>query len=308
MTLPLILQIQQAAIDSTSSGTDVLRKTKVACTKLDLAEFGSWVDLELNGYADAPADALPNYRKLRGFPEAHTSFRRHQPIIFQSAKMEETCSVAYVGLSMPEIEESLRFHNNTGFFEFAYAPAQSALLRQWLNAEAATFSIKLGASQLANIPSTVRNIILDWTMDMEKQGILGADLLFSEQERTKSGAATAKTVTNIHIEQVGAFVQNAKNSVVQGGVNSTINLPGVHQLLKQVEELLPGADLPKSVKENTETALAELKHAAEASTPDRGRLRSALQRLQRVVAPAGEHLLRIGVDAAVTRIFGGSGG
>jgi hypothetical protein len=78
--------------------------------------------------------------------------------------------------------------------------------------------------------------------------------------------------------------------------------------LKQVEELLPGADLPKSVKENTETALAELKHAAEATTPDRGRLRSALQRLQQVVAPAGEHLLRIGVDAAVTRIFGGSGG
>ena len=50
MTTPLILQIQEAALDSKSSVTDALRKAKIACVKLELAEFGNWVDLELNGY------------------------------------------------------------------------------------------------------------------------------------------------------------------------------------------------------------------------------------------------------------------
>jgi hypothetical protein len=304
LTAPLILQIQQAAIDSNSSVTDVLRKAKVACTKLDLTEFGSWVDLELNGYAEKPADELPNYRKLRGFPQGDTPFVRHLPIIFQSAKMESICSLAYVGLSMPEIEETLRSTNHKGSFKFTYAPEQTALLRQWLNSQTGMFYIALSASQLGNIPNTVRNIILDWTMDMEKQGILGTDLMFNEQERAKSEAATQKTVNNIHIRNVGAFVQSAENSVIQGGANSVINLDGVHQLVKQVEELLPGADLPPSVKENTETALVELKEAANANSPDKRRLRKALVALKSVVAPAGEHLLRIAVDAAITKLTG----
>jgi hypothetical protein len=50
MTTSLILQIQEAALDSKSSVTDALRKAKIACVKLGLTEFGNWVDLELTGY------------------------------------------------------------------------------------------------------------------------------------------------------------------------------------------------------------------------------------------------------------------
>jgi hypothetical protein len=67
MTTPLILQIQEAALDSKSSVTDALRKAKIACVKLELAEFGNWVDLELNGYIGKVSE-LPEYRKLRGIP------------------------------------------------------------------------------------------------------------------------------------------------------------------------------------------------------------------------------------------------
>jgi hypothetical protein len=71
---------------------------------------------------------------------------------------------------------------------------------------------------------------------------------FNDEERAKSPAATAHTINNINIEQVGAFVQRADNSVVQGGVDSTLSLDGVRQLIKQVEELFPSADLPSGVK------------------------------------------------------------
>jgi hypothetical protein len=141
---------------------------------------------------------------------------------------------------------------------------------------------------------------------MEKQGVLGDGLIFSEEDRVKSALATASTINNINIEQVGAFVQSVQDSTVQGNVNATLDVSGIRQLVKYVEQLLPAADLPAPIKENTETALQELKQAADGNgTPDVGRLRKALGTLKRVLAPAGEHLLRIGVDAAVTKILGG---
>jgi hypothetical protein len=48
---------------------------------------------------------------------------------------------------------------------------------------------------------------------MEKQGVLGNDLSFSQQERATSADVTAQTV--IHIGQVGSSVQSAQYSVVQ---------------------------------------------------------------------------------------------
>jgi len=43
----------------------------------------------------------------------------------------------------------------------------------------------------------VRNILLDWTIEMEKLGVLGNDLIFTQEERTKSAEATAQTVISI---------------------------------------------------------------------------------------------------------------
>jgi hypothetical protein len=303
VTIPLILQIQQAALDSNSSVTDALRKAKLASTKLGLTEFGSWVDRELNGYIGIPAKDLPKYRLLSGFPVANNPFHGWQPIIFSNPRTETNLSRAPIGMSIPGIEQSLRGVSNKGAFFYPYPPETGAKLRQALQFETETH-IKLDVSQIAEILNIVRNIILEWTMDMEKQGILGTDLTFNEEERAKSAAATAHTVNNIHIAQVGSFVQSAKNSVVQGGIDAVLNLDRVHQFVQQVEQLLSAADVTKSVKENTETALSEVKQAA-AHTHESGRLRAALQAVSRAVAPAGEHLLRIGVDACLSRLLGG---
>jgi hypothetical protein len=142
-------------------------------------------------------------------------------------------------------------------------------------------------------------------MDMEKQGILGANLMFNEEERVKSAAATAQTVNNIHIAQVGSFVQSAENSIIQGGVDAVLNLDRVRQFVDQVEQLLSGAEIPQSVKEETVTALSAVKQAA-ASPHESGRLRAALRAVGRAVAPAGEHLVRIAVDQGLNTLLGGS--
>lgn len=174
-----------------------------------------------------------------------------------------------------------------------------------LNWEPSNIQIALTVSQIAGIIEAVRNILLERTIEMEKQGVLGHDLLFTEEERDKSVLATAQTVNNFNIGQVGAFVQNAENTLVQGGIDSTLNLAsGVRDLVQQVEQFLPAANLPATLQEEARTALDELKEAANNAKPDSGRLRKGLETLKRVLAPTGEHLLKIAVDAAVTKLIG----
>ena len=139
---------------------------------------------------------------------------------------------------------------------------------------------------------------------MEKQGIRGENLTFSPEEREKSASVTAQTINNFHIRQVGSLVQNAENSVVQGGIDSSLNLTtGVRDLVQQLERLLPAAHLEPSLQKETRAALDELKEAANSTSPDSGRLRNGLESLKRVLAPAGEHLLKIAVDAVVTKLL-----
>jgi AbiTii len=122
VTVPLILQIQQAALDSNASVTDALRRAKLACAKLGLAEFGDWVDRDLNGYMDIPVKQLPAYRKLHGKPEFYNPFHGWQPIIFNTTKAAEIGSFAPIGMSISAIEESLRDAKADGSFEFPYSP------------------------------------------------------------------------------------------------------------------------------------------------------------------------------------------
>jgi hypothetical protein len=302
VTIPLIIQIQQAALDSNSSVTDALRKAKLACAKLGLTDFGNWVDLELNGYMNKSSEEVPEYRKLHGTPEAFSPFQGWLPLHFDTAEGQQAWALAVVGMTIPAIEESLR-NASGGSFSFPYPPEVQKEICRVLSWGDSPLRIRLGVSQAANILHAVRNILLEWTMEMEKQGVLGNDLLFTPEERAKSTEVTEKTV--IHIGQVGAYVHSAEYSTVHGEITSSLDLNGIRQLLQYVEQLLPAANLPAPIKENTETALVELKQAADSATPDGGRVQNALRTLKRVLAPAGEHLLRIGVDAAVTKLLGG---
>jgi hypothetical protein len=172
MTIPLILQIQEAALDSKASLTDALRKAKIACVKLGLTDFGMWVDKELNGY-DGLASELPEYRVLYGSPEAYNRYHGWQPIQFKSSKQQDNFSHAPVGMAVSAIEDSLPRDSSKrdGNFSFPYDPEVQVALRASLN-WADDLRIKLEVPQILTLLNAVRNILLNWTLDLEKQGVV----------------------------------------------------------------------------------------------------------------------------------------
>jgi len=292
MPLPLMLQIQQAVMDNDASVTEALRKAKLACSKLGLAEFGAWVDSELNGYT-GPVTELPAYRKLHGTPEAYNPYHGWQPINFQSAKSAEPFSFAPVGMTVSAIELSVSGKAD-GAFEFPYPPTLANAIRKALNFGPLNVRLKISISAVADILHAVRNILLEWTVEMEKEGVLGNDLVFSPDDRAKSAAVTAQTVNNFHIQQVGALVQHANHSVVQGGVASTQTLAkDVLDLVDQLEKTI-SSGLPADLQPQAAGALTELRAAATEPAPEAGKLRLGLESLKHVMEHAAGHLVGAG--------------
>jgi AbiTii len=167
--------------------------------------------------------------------------------------------------------------------------------------------IRLEIPQIVSLLSSVRNILLNWTLELEKCGILGENLMFSSDDRERSASITNNTVSNIHISQVGSFVQNATDAVVSGSVEANVTTSLAKPTLdfiQEVEAILPVSNLPIEIRGQTQIALSELKEAAAGPKPDDSRLRRGLESLKRILAPAGETLVKLAVDAAVSKLLG----
>ena len=63
MAASLVDQLQQQALDSSVSISDLLRRVKVVASELGLPDLAAWADRELNGYADD--DEFPKYRLIQ---------------------------------------------------------------------------------------------------------------------------------------------------------------------------------------------------------------------------------------------------
>lgn len=113
-----------------------------------------------------------------------------------------------------------------------------------LNVRNFPLRIRIPVAQAADILHAVRNILVDWTIDLEKQGILGENLLFSREDEKKSKAVTDKTVNTFNIGQVGAFAVASEHSRLSGVVN--IDMQRSSQLNEALDNFV---EIARNIKE-----------------------------------------------------------
>ena len=92
--------------------------------------------------------------------------------------------------------------------------------------------------------NTVRNIILKWTLKLEKDGILGESMTFSKEEKQTA------TQTTFNIENMtGSQIQQGTQSSTQNMTNIEVNIESVKNFISEVEkniDKLEVDDIPKS--------------------------------------------------------------
>lgn len=208
----LIEEIQRDASDDSVSVSQLLRRIKIAASKLKLPELEEWVQHELDGY---PNDTqLPDYRIIGGVPMAHSIFRGWQLLALgPDEKMNNIASTNLFYASIIEAESSA---DNSDHIILSYPEwIERAMVENLTGVDKVGLSVD--QSKFKVIVNGVRNRALDWALTMEAAGVTGDGLSFTTEE----GQAAQNVTNNFYGDNARInqhSTDNSTNTVVRGNL------------------------------------------------------------------------------------------
>jgi hypothetical protein len=180
----LVLELQRDAMDRTVRVSDLLRKAFVVATKLQQNELRDWAQRELKGYMDGTP--CPLYRRVEGELRAHNPFRGMIPVVVDDADLAGALTKRHAGQSIAEIE---------ALVDRDFGSLQMPMPAEWLTkifGRSQEFRLGLiptlivDKTALTGILEAVRNLVLDWSLRLEQEGVVGRGLTFSTEEISRA--------------------------------------------------------------------------------------------------------------------------
>lgn len=219
----LVLELQTAAMDSSRKVDELLRMALAVATKLRVGEFKEWCERELRGYQ--ATDDVPPYRKVRGELKAVNPVRGLIPVMVTDSELSERLTHRPVHQSVSELAHLLSRSDGGGTLHMAIP--QETLLAVFGDTQEFHLGIIptliISSSELHGIVAAVRDTILQWSLRLERDGILGDGMTFSREEVRKATSAT------YHIQNFSGVLGNVTDSNVQ-----VRNYNAVHGELKRL--------------------------------------------------------------------------
>lgn len=295
----MVLTLQREALKPDVSVVSLLRAAKVIAAKLGLDDALVWINGELDGYPNTLVKDLPAYRRLHGHPKALNPYHGWQTINSRDAKVLDYLSFAPIGQAVGAIEHSLANVSEGGAFTFQYPPEMRVKVQQAIN-DYTDVHIEIDPSQLRNIVDQVRNLILNWTIELEKAGILGEEMTFSSEEKMDAPKANQ----NFFIQNVGVLGSVSGQAIVRNQQTASVNLDiqKIKDLLTQ-SSAVAGA-LPESMRNEIDPVLANLHTEVARVEPDQGKLAEMLTSVRKICEGATGSLAAQGIVQLIKIILG----
>ena len=259
----LIHGIQAAAIEKDVNVSQLLRKAKLAAVKLNQPDFVEWLDNEIDGY-DCTFEELPDYRKTRGIMKARNPYHGLVTMHFESEELENLITQAPTFQGVSSLQAIVEKSDKSDTLTYQLSGAQKSHLMDAFKTTMEPVLI-IATSQLEAILARVTSMVLDWSLELEKAGILGEGLTFTMNEQEKA-APISQNFFGSNIGSVGSISGNAK---VQN--NQEINLTEITDA-KLTEFLVEARKaqslLPEDIRVDVETQLAELESSNDMESRD----------------------------------------
>lgn len=244
MSDPIVIELQRLASDGTCPVDELLRKALIVATKLQISDFKDWINHELNGY---PPDVdVPNYRHIQADLRAMNPVTgRRMPVFFEAARDEFKLTRFAAIQSVGEIHSFVA--SGATHLQSPFTPAEKQWLLQQQDTPIPMECLRIVAtSSLVTILNAVRNTILDWSLRLEQQGILGEGMRFSSEEK-----AIAMTNQNIHIGSFQGILGDVAGSTVTQKQEMTVNAGDFNSL----KRTLADSDIDETDIQALKTAL-----------------------------------------------------
>jgi len=267
----LVHRLQAAATDRDQKVSDVLRTALVVATKLGVEDFKAWCWRELNGYG--VDDKLPEYRYIRGAPELFNTVLGVQQTWAPGRDLLEWVKQVRLPDAIAGIEKHAE-GKAAGEFGQSLLPVE--LLSDEVRRKGWIPIISFSYAEYLRILDTVRNTVLQWSLKLEQDGILGGDEQFTSEEKSTASHNTYN---------IGTFIG------VAGDVQSSQVQIGDGNRIDSVVAALPLDDAAKA-------ELKEILEDLSAASPDeKPKLR------KQAFEWLGKHASEIGVYANLVMDF-----
>ena len=295
----LISKLQFDALNADVSVSHLLRAAKVVAAKLDLKDALIWIDRELTGYKDLKFEDLPPYRRLHGDPRALNPFHGWQPIHFGDPKLARLYSQVSIMQALGAIEQSLE-KGSSGQYTVRYSPEIATRLMDALD-DPAEICIQLTYGALWNIIDQVRNLILNWSLELGNAGVIGEDMTFTAQEKREAGPVTQQ----FFIQNVGVFghVNDQAQVTNQQTAQATLDLDKVRNFVTQAQNSL--SLLPTATRRDVGPVLNSVESELDSPIPDRSKLSRLLTSVRSICEGAAGNLTAEGIVQLLGRLLVG---
>jgi hypothetical protein len=245
----LVIFLQKSCINEKNSLTHLLRHAQLIAAKLGIDDFQKWIISELNGYK--PNDTIPDYRRTKGKLYGFDPHGGWKPMIFPEEEFEEQVSTTYNIQSIAEIEDLLIRSNGEGELTHPLSGADEIILGQAIGAQVQMKRV-MSKTDLTKILNAVKNIVLSWSIALEKEGIQGNGFDFSSDEKSIAQESNS-THISYQIENVHSFIGNATNSEI----NQNFNINITKNNFEELSEFLSKQGISKNDLSRLSSALDE---------------------------------------------------
>lgn len=286
----IVIDLQNEIINDSCDIMSVLRKAHLIAAKLNLKEFDEWIMKELNGYENY--EDIPDYREVIGEIKAYNSMYGLIPVMLPES-MAKNLNSRKLFNSISEIVELSK--NNKSIT--INLPTE---LSEMLCAEAGiTFPCYFifGAHCLLNIIERVKNTILQWCINLEKDGILGSNLKFDEKEKEK-----AKEIPQQINYYYGQVINGDVNSSTLTANNTVNNYDKASDFINELEKQLANEKIDALKMNDALEVLNDVKESISKKKKP-SIIRGALMGLKDFLISAGASVTANLISAKINGLF-----
>lgn len=225
----LVIELQQDATNPDIKIADLLRKALLVAMKLGISKFEEWISQELDGYKDPKH--VPDYRNVVGeIRYLNQYYGKFFPMLIHEEKLAEKLNKRNLTQPIGEIESMLKDEGgkNSSFY-MPFSPAVEANLMEGMSFQSRP-TLHLNEGSLYGILDAVRTRILRWALQLEKDGILGENMSFTESEK--------KVATNITYDYSTHIGEMSHSQIQQASQSSSQNILHVELDLDKINSFV----------------------------------------------------------------------
>jgi hypothetical protein len=290
----IVLNLQKEAMDLNIDLSDLLRKAYVVAKKLKISEFEEWIKLELYGYNIL--DKIPRYRVVMGVLKYFDPHYGYLNFFIDDPKIDNMITQQKIDTPIAELEDL--YKKSKGILYLNVAQKMLFLKKEgYIQTNVLPEKLEVSVTQLNRIFDSVRNIILDWSLRLEEDGILGENLTFTlkEKEIAQKQNVTYNMIINDSQVQVGE--RNIQN------INE-INLDDIKELLKSVKSLLNELKLDNNNEKELNVGITTIESQLYSQKPNQIIIKESLKSIRNILEGCASNAIAPVLIAGISKLIG----